>query len=123
MNRTTSVHPTLVTVAAALLCLAASAALAQSTTGTLTGRVTYEEAPLPGVTVTLDSPALQGQSTAIANTSGGFVFRGLPPGSYTVTFVLEGFTTLEYPARLPLHRPVDGRRQLDVVAHTRQLQR
>jgi hypothetical protein len=72
-------------------------AAAQGTqVGTLTGGVTSSDgAPLPGVTVTLKSPALQGERTAVTDNTGGYIFKGLPPGTYSVTYSLSGFGTVE----------------------------
>jgi outer membrane receptor protein involved in Fe transport len=72
-----------------LALLVAVPALAQ-TTGTLTGTVTTEGAPLPGVTVSISSPSLQGTRTAITDSNGNYTFGALPPGTYAVTFELEG---------------------------------
>jgi len=71
--------------------------LAQNPTGTLTGRVFHEGAALPGVTVTADSPALQGQKVALTGVNGDYIFRFLPAGRYTIRFALDGFATLEMP--------------------------
>ena len=35
---------------------------------------------MPGVTVTADSPAMQGQKVAITGGEGEYIFRFLPPG-------------------------------------------
>ena len=71
------------------LLLLSTAAFAQGT-GTLTGNVTTEGTPLPGVTVTISSPALQGTRTTVTNENGAYNFPALPPGKYTVMFELEG---------------------------------
>lgn len=65
-------------------------------TGTLNGRVTDNEGnSLPGVSVTIKSPALiLPQMTAVTSEAGIFRFPALPPGIYTVTFELQGFKTL-----------------------------
>jgi hypothetical protein len=76
-----------------LLLLVAGAALGQGTTGNLVGTVTTEGNALPGVTVTISSPALQGTRTAITGETGGFSLPGLPPGDYTVSFELSGMQT------------------------------
>jgi hypothetical protein len=68
---------------------------AQTSTGNLTGRVTFEGAGQPGVTVSAASESLQGQRATTTSASGDYVLRGLPPGTYTVTFALQGFRTLE----------------------------
>lgn len=80
-------------VIAMLLCSAAL--VAQSTTGTLVGTVTSDGQPLPGVTVTVSSPALQGSRTAVTGDAGGYHFPALPPGDYTVIFDLEGRHKIE----------------------------
>jgi hypothetical protein len=72
-------------------------AAAQGTqTGTLVGNVKSSDgSALPGVTVTIKSPALQGERTAVTDTTGAYIFRGLPPGTYTVSFGLTGFAAAE----------------------------
>ncbi len=45
-----------------VLLLAVSSLFAQGTTGNILGTVTSEGKPLPGVTVTITSPALQGRA-------------------------------------------------------------
>ena len=61
------------------------------TTASLTGVVKHEsEQPLAGVTVTIESPALQGARTAVTNEAGVYEFAALPPGEYKVTFTLPG---------------------------------
>jgi hypothetical protein len=70
--------------------LLAAAAFGQGTTGSLVGAVTQNGSPLPGVTVTATSPALQGSRSTTSGDGGGYNFPSLPPGQYTVTFELEG---------------------------------
>jgi hypothetical protein len=49
-------------------------------------------AVLPGVTVTINSPALDLPRTTTTDTHGEFTFKSLPPNdAYVVTFSLEGF--------------------------------
>jgi len=62
----------------------------QGTTGSLGGTVTTDGKPLPGVTVTIASPVLQGTRTATTGEGGGYRFPAVPPGPYSVTFDLEG---------------------------------
>jgi hypothetical protein len=73
----------------ALLTLAGVSAFAQ-TTASLTGTVVSGGSPLPGVLVTVSSPALQGTRTTVTGETGGYSFQALPPGVYTVRFELEG---------------------------------
>ena len=72
---------------------AASAANAQTLTGSITGQVADPQgAALAGVKVTVSSKALIGGSqTATTDTSGSYTFKLLPPGSYDVRFESQGF--------------------------------
>ncbi len=66
-----------------------------SSTGTIQGRVSDTQgAVLPGVTVTATSPALIGQQTTVTSETGNYRFPAVPPGTYTLTFELPGFNTL-----------------------------
>jgi hypothetical protein len=69
--------------------------IAQVPTGTLSGRVDDGTASLPGVLVTITSPALQGTKTATTSVNGDYIFNFLPPGEYTVRFELAQFQTQE----------------------------
>ena len=89
-------------------------------TGTLSGVVkSADGAPLPGVTVTLKSPALQGEHTAVTDSTGAYIFRGLPPGqgasTYTVTFSLAGFGTVERKVDIGLALPSEMNATLSVA--------
>ena len=79
------------TVLCLLLLVAPVAVLAQ-TTGTIEGAVTDQSgAPLPGVTVELAGPHLQGARSAVTTADGRYRFLSLIPGDYTVTATLAGF--------------------------------
>jgi Carboxypeptidase regulatory-like domain len=52
---------------------------------------------LPGVTVTIQTPAGKAIDTVVTGPDGSFVFPSVPPGNYTVLTLLRGFT-----ARTPL---------------------
>ena len=81
-------------IALVSVLLAASISLnAQNNqTGNIHGAVTDESAALiPGVTVTLTSPALIVPQTALTDEAGGYHFDQLPVGTYKVTFDLPGF--------------------------------
>ena len=74
----------------------AGVADAQSTTGTISGRVVdTQERTVPGVTVSVESPNLQGIRTAVTSENGDYIFTVLPPGQYTVTFELSGFERVQ----------------------------
>jgi len=84
----------------ALLALAASAT-AQTTTGTISGRVADSQGlALPGATVTATSPNLQGTRTVTTSANGDYVFTLLPPGTYSIVAELSGFQKQERKATL-----------------------
>src|SRR5688572_4355163 len=83
--------------------LVASTAFAQvGTTTPLMGTVTSDGKALPGVSVTVSSPSLQGTRTTTTGEGGGYTFPALPPGVYTVTFELEGMAPVRRNATLGL---------------------
>src|SRR4051812_41425355 len=81
-------------IAAGLFLLLPAAAHAQST---LTGIVKDTSgAVLPGVTVEAASPVLiEKTRSVITDASGGYRIVDLRPGTYTLTFSLEGFSTVK----------------------------
>ena len=101
-----------------LLLLVATMAYAQGTTSTLTGTATTDGAPLPGVTVTVSSPALQGTRTTVTSDTGSYVFPALPPGEYTVTFDLSGMARVSKKTTLSLSQTsrVDAAMQVSAVS-------
>jgi outer membrane receptor for ferrienterochelin and colicin len=79
--------------AVASTCVAAGAA-AQTTTGTISGRVLdVQGGALPGATAIAKSPNLQGTREAVTSANGDYILTGLPSGPYTITFELAGFET------------------------------
>jgi hypothetical protein len=67
---------------------------AQRETGSIRGTVVEKDgAPLPGVTVTVTSPALQGAGNALSASDGLYRFPALPPGRYKLEAKLQGFKT------------------------------
>lgn len=84
----------------AMLATTAVAAFAQgggaSSTGTIQGRVADASGGvLPGVTVTATSPAMIGTQTQVSNENGSYRFPAVPPGVYSLTFELPGFTSVK----------------------------
>jgi len=66
-------------------------------TGSIRGEVTIEEegTAIPGVTVTLRSPAMVlAQLTTVTNNKGQYRFLNLAPGKYELTFEMSGFATM-----------------------------
>src|SRR5215475_1406766 len=89
----------------AQLCLSVFIALAlfaipafpqSETTGTITGRAQDSSGALvPGVEVTITSPAMIGGARmAVTDETGTYRFTLLPAGAYRVSFALSGFKTL-----------------------------
>jgi hypothetical protein len=73
----------------------AAAAHAQGQYGNIHGIVTDQsDAALPGVTVTLSSPALLVEQTKVSDAVGQYRFDQLPVGTYKLTLELIGFQTL-----------------------------
>jgi hypothetical protein len=81
---------------ALILILVTAGLRAQELTGSLRGTVTDTEGnPLPGVTITISSPAMMGIQSFVTTETGSFRFPSLPPGSYKVVAELKGFKTVE----------------------------
>ncbi len=75
----------------------AAPAVAQvsATTGSINGRVSDATGSvLPGVSVTIASPSMQGSRADVTTTEGNFRFPAVPPGDYKLTFELAGFGTV-----------------------------
>ncbi len=74
-----------------------------SQTGTLTGRVESSDGkPLPGATVTVTSPSLQGERVAVTTENGDYIFKGLPAGAYRIRFDMSGFGAVERQATVEM---------------------
>ncbi len=83
----------------ALAVLAGSAAAASgqgNPTGTISGHVSDPDGlAVPGATVTVASPVLQGLRTATTSSNGDYIIPFLPAGDYEITFELQGFKTVK----------------------------
>jgi outer membrane receptor protein involved in Fe transport len=76
----------------AAIAITAGAASAQTTSGTIIGRVVdNQNLAVPGATVTVEGPNLQGALSALTSENGDYILPQLPPGTYTVSFMLSGF--------------------------------
>jgi Carboxypeptidase regulatory-like domain/TonB dependent receptor-like, beta-barrel len=107
------------------VCLLAASSLvtAQTQTGTITGSAIDDQgAVMPGVTVSIASPALIGGTrTMVTNQTGSYQFSQLAPGKYSVTFQLSGFQTLVMEAidvRVAFVSRVNARMQVAGVEET-----
>jgi hypothetical protein len=83
-----------------LLCTAlwifafAIAAFAQETTGGVRGTVKDPQgAVVSGATVTVTGPALIGKRTVTTDSGGNYKFDQLPPGTYEISVMAQGFGT------------------------------
>jgi outer membrane receptor protein involved in Fe transport len=79
-----------------LALLMASTLIAQTAeTGSIQGKVSDKNGPLPGVTVEVTSVNLQGTRTATTDSKGEFRVNLLPPGKYQVNSSLSGFSAVK----------------------------
>ena len=58
--------------------------------------------PLPGVTVTISAPQMQGTRTAVTDVNGNYNFTAIPPGQYTVRFEMESMQTVTRTSQIGL---------------------
>src|ERR1041385_8894796 len=81
---------------ALIACLfATTAALAQTSSGSVTGRIVDTTgAALPGVTVTATNTRTGFNRSAVTDAEGRYTFPSLPIGTYNVAAELSGFTTV-----------------------------
>ena len=115
-----------VLVMALLLPVAALGQSVGATTGAINGRVVdSSDSVLPGVTVTISSPQMQGAQAAITNAEGNYRFPGIPPGTYMVRYELPGFAnvlregirvTLGFTATLNVTMAVSGLQETVTVS-------
>src|SRR5688572_11865805 len=82
--------------AALAIALAAPAALAQQTTGNITGRIVDDQgAAIPGATVTGKNAQTGFTRTDVSDGEGIYRLTALPVGTYDVTAELQGFSRYE----------------------------
>jgi len=89
---------TVLRVVAVLVCVGVSVipVRAQSSSGTITGRVVDESGqPVPGATVTLIRTDIQDARSLVTPASGAVVFTSLQPGPYSLEIDLSGFAKLQ----------------------------
>src|SRR5262245_28378054 len=111
-----------------LLALVAAVHAQGVQTGIVRGTVRDSQGlAVPGVTVTVTSPALQGERTDVTDAEGAYVIRLLPAGEYKVQYSLSGFSPVERQTIVPLGgtaennitlRPAGVTTQVDVAATT-----
>jgi hypothetical protein len=91
-----------------LFLMPVAASAQRATTGTVTGRVVDASgAVLPGATISLHSPEVLGQFTAVTDATGTFRVGNLPPATYDVRAELSGFQAVIQKAIVRLNAVVD----------------
>src|SRR5262245_11094746 len=104
------------------LALAPSAQAQALQTGVITGKVSDNQgARAQGVQVTLTGPALLTPRTAQTDPEGVYRFPSLPPGSYALSFELQGFrkaTRGNVPVDVATTRNVDVTLEVGTLAET-----
>jgi hypothetical protein len=79
-----------------LMASIATVGMAQETTGALQGTVKDSTgAVVPGAKVTVATATLVGTKSLTTDSKGYYHFSNLPPGDYTITVEMKGFTTLK----------------------------
>src|SRR5262245_54642762 len=87
-------------------------------TGTVRGSVRdQQDLPVPGVTVTVTSPSLQGPRATVTDAAGIFTVAAVPAGQYQVAFELSGFAPVSRQTTVPLGLTVE----LDVILRPAQV--
>ena len=96
--------------------LAPASAQVSATTGAINGKVTDATGGvLPGVTVTVASPNMQGTRSDVTSQDGEYRFPAVPPGEYRITYELTGFGTLCAKASRRLAYPRSYRNALAIL--------
>jgi len=79
----------------AVLLLAGVLSAQAPTAGRIIGTVSDEQGgPLPGVAIEAKGPRLVGSAASLTDTNGTYRLLALPPGTYTITYTLQGFTPI-----------------------------
>lgn len=101
----------------ALILLAGSGLAIAQTTGEIRGTVVDARGGgLPGATVEVSSPSLQGSRSTVTGAGGSFQLPALPPGSYRVVVSLAGFGKVEQQTQVRLDATASVAVTLQVAA-------
>lgn len=102
--------------AAVMFSIPATAAAQVGQTAVLTGTVTDSSgAAIPGATVTVTSPSMIGGSRSVVTEADGtYRFPALAPGTYVVTYELQGFTSSKREVRLLLGQTISADQTLSI---------
>jgi hypothetical protein len=92
-------------------------------TGSLRGTVTDQQnLPVPGVTVTIQSPAMQGIRSTATEGDGSYSFLRLPPGRYEMTFEISSFAPVKRTSDVLLGLSVEQNVTLAAAGRTEEVQ-
>ena len=84
-----------VAASVAALLLAGVLSAQAPTAGRILGIIVDDQGgPLPGVSIEAKGPRLVGSAATVSDTNGTYRLLALPPGTYTITFSLQGFTRI-----------------------------
>src|SRR5262245_43898554 len=82
-----------ITLSALAVLLFASAAIAQVTTATITGRVVDPQgAVVPGAKVTVTHRGTGAERSVVTNSDGEYTITTLPPGRYNIAVEAQSFS-------------------------------
>ena len=102
-----------------IVLAAASAAYAQSFTGSINGTVTDQAgAALANASVTLTAEATGQTRSTTTNDQGEYTFPSLPPGQYRIRVMANGFTSRELTAQLAVSQALRADAQMNVGSAT-----
>jgi outer membrane receptor for ferrienterochelin and colicin len=86
-------------------------------TGALSGNARLSDGSgVPGITVTLASPALQGKRSQSSGPNGDYIFKFLAPGDYTVTFELAGMKKVTRTAKVEVGQTTRADATMEIAA-------
>lgn len=98
-----------------LITLLSCTALFAQQTGQISGRVTADNQPLPGVTVEARSNVLPQPRVTVSGSNGEYRLPALQPGTYTLTFSLSGMQTATRRADVQLSQDTNVDAKLGVA--------
>ena len=121
MRRTTTLVAALLAVILGSFAVDSSAQGIQ--TGSIRGTVSDQQTlPVPGVTVTIQSPALQGVRTTVSAGDGSYAFSQLPPGRYELTFEITSFAPVKRTSDVLLGLSVEQNVTLTAAGRSEEVQ-
>ncbi|HEX7070601.1 MAG TPA: carboxypeptidase-like regulatory domain-containing protein, partial [Rhodothermales bacterium] len=105
----------------ALIALLCCSVLFAQQTGSITGKVTTDNQPLPGVTVEARSNVLPQPRVTTTDANGQYQLPALVPGTYTLTFSLSGMQTVTRKAAVQLSQNTNADVKMGVQGISEQI--